>query len=84
MLVPCFAVPNIAEMRAEKTFEHLCSCLLKMGRQELATVDFRKLCESAGADVCRMSNLMYANYGMSPEEMLKRLCASWDKTYGNN
>ena len=84
MLVLCFAVSKNAEMRAEKIFEHLCSRLLEMGRQELAEVDFRKLCESEGADVCRMSNLMYANYGQSPDEVVALLCTSWDKTYGNN
>ena len=84
MLVPCFAVPKDTEMRAEKKFECLCARLLEMGGHELAAVDFVKLCESVGADVCRMSNLMYAHYGLSPAEVLARLCSSWDKTYGNN
>ena len=84
MLVSCFAVPNDMDMRAEKKFEHLCSRLLDMGRMELATVDFGRLCESVGADECKMSNLMYAHHGLSPEEVLLRLCAASDKTYGNN
>jgi hypothetical protein len=71
-------------MKAKEKFEHLCSHLLEMRRYELTVLDFGKLCRQLGADECQMSNLMYARYGLSPDEVVSRLCSSWEETSGNN
>ena len=85
-LVPvfCFAGQKDAFMKAKEKFEHLCSLLLEMSKYELAVLDFGKLCRQLGTDECRMSNLMYARYGLSPDEVVSRLSSSWEDTYGNN
>jgi hypothetical protein len=85
-LVPvfCFAGQKDAFMKAKEKFEHMCSHLLEMRRYELAVLDFGKLCRQLGADECQMSNLMYARYGLSPDEVVSRLCSSWEETSGNN